>query len=208
MVVSYVDDGAILIAADSMAMAKDGLVETYEDCNRIAVGRGMGFNVIKTKWIGFGDRAWDGLDLGGLVKEPLDCLRVLEFFFNMFNNISDHVGYWLKRGLDVRRRILVMGRRFGENGLGAYGTYRLFQAVYLPTVYYGLEFVAGHRRLVQQIQRHVNDCLRSLYRAPLLMTTNILLAEYGTVPVGIQGRYLQKKAVSRMVNYRYCELLP
>lgn len=208
MVISYVDDGTILVVAESMDMAKHGLVEAYEDCNRVAVGRGMRFSAIKTKWIGFGDRGWDGLEMSGLVKEQERCLRVLGFFFNMYNNFSAHVQYWLKSGLDVRRRILVMGRRFGEKGLGAHGTYRLFQTVYLPTVYYGLEFMAGHRRFVQEIQRHVNDCLRSVFRTPLLMANNILLAEYRTVPVGTQGRYLRKKAVSRMVNYRYCENLP
>lgn len=208
IVVSYVDGAAIMVAADSMQGAVNGMIEVFEDCHRIASGRGMGFSAIKTKWIGFGDKKWDGIEVRGHVLEPVDSFRVLGFFFNIYNNFSAHVEYWLRRGIEVRQRIAGMGRQFGERALGAYGTYRLFQVTYLPTVYYGLEFLAGHRPYVKEIERHVNDCLRSLFGCSFMMANNIVLAEYGTVPVAIQGRYLQRKSVSRMVNYRYCDTLP
>jgi len=37
------------------------------------------------------------------------------------------------------------------------------------------------------------------------LATNIMLAEFGTPPVNIQGRYLQRQCNSRMINYRYCD---
>jgi len=37
------------------------------------------------------------------------------------------------------------------------------------------------------------------------LANNIILAEFGTPPVDIQGRYLQRRCYSRMINYRYCE---
>jgi len=67
--------------------------------------------------------------------EAVDDLRVLGFRFNMYGNFSAHVDYWLKRGLEVRGRISAMGRRFGEGAILAWGTHRLIQAAYLPTVY-------------------------------------------------------------------------
>ena len=80
----------------------------------------------------------------GNVLEPVTALRVLGYQFNIFNNFSAHVLYWLERGLGVRNRISALGRRFGEGALDAWGTYRLIQAAYLPTVYYGLEFLTDH----------------------------------------------------------------
>jgi len=102
-----------------------------------------------------------------------------------------------------------LGRMFGsDGGLDAWCTYRLFQAAYLPTVYFGLEFVTDFSSYVKRIQIHVNDCLRSLFRCPIKLANNILLAEFGTPPVHIQGRYLQRRCYSRMINYRYCDAHP
>jgi len=98
----------------------------------------------------------------------------------------------------------VLGRRFGgDGGLDAGCTYHLFQAAYLPTVYYGLEFVTDYMLYVKRIQVHINDCLRSLFRCPFQLANNILLAEFGTLH--IQVRYLQRRCYSRMINYRYCD---
>ena len=70
-------------------------------------------------------------------------------------------------------RISALGRRFGEGALGAWGTYRLIQAAYLPIVYYGLEFLTDHRSYVKRILIHVNDTLRSLFRMPTHLANNI-----------------------------------
>ena len=133
------------------------------------------------------------MDIDGEILTPVEDLRVLGYRFNVFLNMSSHVSYWLERGLGVRRRISAFGRRFGsDGGLDAWCTYRLFQAAYLPTVYLGLEFVADLSSYVKRIQVHVNDCLRSLFRYPLKLANNILLAEFGTPPIHIQGQYLQR----------------
>ena len=106
----------------------------------------------------------------------------------------------------MRKRISTLGRRFGsDGGLDAWCTYCLFQAAYLPTIYDGLEFVTDYMSYVKRIQVHVNDCLRSLFRCPIGLANNILLAEFGTPPVHLQGRYLQRRCYSRMINYRYCD---
>ena len=132
IVSSYVDDEVVLVAADTRDCARDMLVDTYRDCCRVASGRGMGFSVLKTKWIGFGGK-WDALEWDGHVSEPVEDLRVLGFRFNMYANFTAHVDYWLKRGLGVRARIGALGRRFGGvGGLGAWETLRLIQSIYLP----------------------------------------------------------------------------
>jgi len=128
------------------------------------------------------------LDIDGEILTPVEDLRVLGYRFNVFLNMSSHVSYWLERGLGVRRRISALGRRFGrDGGLDAWCTYRLFQAAYLPTVYFGLEFVTDFSSYVKQIQVHVNDCLRSLFRCPIKLATNIMLAEFRTPHVQLQG---------------------
>jgi len=209
VVSSYVDDGVILVASDSRDLTRYTMTEFLKDCDRIARGSKMAFSTIKTKWISFGGTTWEDLDIDGELLTPVEDLRVFGYRFNVFLNMSSHVSYWLERGLCVRRRISALGRRFGsDGGLDASCTYRLFQAAYLPTVYYGLEFVTDYTSYVKQIQVHVNDCLRSLFRCPMKLANNILLAEFGTPPVHIQGRYLQRRCYSRMINYRYCNNHP
>jgi len=202
---SYVDDGVILVASDSRDLTRYTMAELFTDCDRVARGRKMGFSTIKTKWIGFGGTAWEDLDIDGELLTPVEDLRVLGYRFNIFLNMSSHVSYWLDRGLGVRRRISALGRSFGsDGGLDAWYTYRLCQAAYFPTVYYGLEFVTDYVSYVKRIQVHVNDCPRSLFRCPLKLANNIMLAEFGTPPVHIQGRYLHRRCYSRMIKYGYC----
>ena len=184
------DDTVIVAASDSRELTRQVLAERFLECNRIARDRGMGFSKIKTKWIGFGGTTWEDLDIDNEKLMPVEDLRVLGYRFNVFLNMSSHVSYWLERGLGIRRSS-ALGRRFGsEGGLDAWCTYHLFQAAYLLTVYYGLEFVTDYMSYVKRIQVHINDCLQSLFRIPLKLANNILLAEFGNLQVHIQGRYL------------------
>ena len=202
---SYVEDEVILVASDSRNLTTNTMAEWFKDCDRIARGRRMGFSVIKTKWIGFGGTTWEDLDIDGELLMAVEDLRVLGYRINVFLNMSSHVSYWLERGLGVRR-ISALERRFGsDGGLDAWCTYRLFRAAYLPTVSFGLEFVTDLSLYVKQIQLHVNDCLRSLFRCPIKLANNIMLAEFGTSPVDIQGRYLLRRCYSHIINYRYCD---
>jgi len=194
VVSSYVDNGDIFVASDSRDLTRYTMAELFKDYDRIARGRRMGVSTIKTKGIGFGRTASEDLDIDGELLTPVEDLRVLGYRFNVFLNMSSHVSYWLERGLGVRRRISALGRRFAsDGGLDAWCTYRLFQAAYLPTVYFGLEFVTDYTSYVKRIQVHVNDCLRYLFRCPMKLASNIMLAEFGTPPVHIQGRYLQRR---------------
>ena len=204
VVISYVDDVIIAVAADSRSLAKYLAAEVFDDCCVKAAARNLGFSAIKTEWIGFGDEPWDAMNLGGNALLPSDIMRVLGYRFNHQLNWSAHVDYWLKRGLWVRNRISAISRRFGDvDGTGAWETYRLFQGVYLPTVYFGLEFVGDFGHYVRRIQVHVNDTLRHLFRLPFKLANNILLAEFGTPPVHIQARYLQRRCYARMITYRF-----
>ena len=163
MLLSYLDDAVIAVAADTRSTAYLGMVDVFLECDAVARGRGIEFSVIKTNWIGMGGSVWDGVEIMGNVLELVTALRVLGYRFNVFNNFSAHVIYWLERGLGVWNRISTLEKRFGENALDAWGTYHLIQAAYLPTVYYGLEFLTDHWLYVRKIQVHINDTLRSLF---------------------------------------------
>ena len=58
------------------------------------------------------------------------------------------------------------------------------------------------------IQVHVNDTLQHLFRLPIKLANNILLAEFGTVPVHLQASYLQCRCYARMISYRFCDDYP
>jgi len=204
MVASYVDDGVILGAADTCRMATNLMLETWQDCTRVAGGRNMSFCLIKTKWIGFGDARWEPLRIGDVDIAASDSLRVLGLFFIMYNNFSAHVDYWLDRSIGVRGRIGALGRRYGGgSGIGAGEMIWLIRSVYLTTVYSGLEFVTDYRPYIRRIQTHVNSTIRSLFRVPNMVVTNILLAETVIPPVHIQGRYIQRRCYARAITYQY-----
>jgi len=70
-------------------------------------------------------------------------IRILGYRMGRDRKMKSHMEYWMERGIGVKRRIASVSRRYGsEGGLDAWGCMRLIQAVYLPTIYYGIEFVA------------------------------------------------------------------
>ena len=77
MVSSYVDDGVILVASVSRDLTRYTMAEIFNNCDRVARGRKMGFSMIKTRWIGFGGIAWEDLDIDGELLTPVKDLRVL-----------------------------------------------------------------------------------------------------------------------------------
>ena len=209
IVISYVDDAVIAVAADSQTLAMYIAAEVFEDCCRVAGARGLGFAALKTEWIGLGDLPWDPLSLEQNEVVPVEDMRVLSYRFNRYLNWSAHVGYWLKRGLVVRNRISAVTRRFGDvGGAGAWEAFRLIQGAYLPTVYFGLEFVTDCSQYVGRIQVHVNDTLRHVFRLPFKLANNIILAEFGIPPVHVKGRYLQRRCYARMISYRFGAMFP
>jgi len=210
LVVSYVDDGGIVVAGDWIRMVQGRLEEVFSDCMQGANGRGMTFSGLKTEWIGFGKEDWGSCTLGGVDIKPVDDLRVLGMRFGGDRfSFSKHVDYWLANGLEVRGRISALARRFGGmEGIGAWEVMRLVQGAYLPVVEYGLEFVSMDDTAVPRIGIHVRDCLRSLFRMPLRLANNILHAECGIPPVEIRAHYYRSRLAQRFLNYHYCANIP
>ena len=157
IVISYVDDTVIAVAADSGSLAKYVATDVFEDCYAKAAARHRGFSRMKTEWIGFDDQSWGDLTLGDNRIQSVDVIWILGYRINRHLNWSAHVDSWLKRGLWVRNRISAISRRFGDRGgAGAWETYTLFQGVYLMTVYFGLEFVGDYSGYVKRI--HTGSC--------------------------------------------------
>ena len=205
---SYVDDGMVVVAGASKEVCAMTLSETFDDMDRVARGRGMGFSVIKTDWLGFG-RGWDGIDFGNVRKEPVGVLRCLGFFFNVGNDFSSHIEYWTKRALGMRGRIAAVGRRFGSiRGVGAWELWRLISAVFVPTIGYGMEWIGDDQKVINTIHVHTNDCIRSGFHTPLRTANNILLGETGIPPWHVRLRYFRRRSYLRMISYRYGEGLP
>jgi len=209
IVSSYVDDGTIAVAGKTQKIAMDLIVEIFDDCNQIAKLWNMTFALKKTEWMGMGKKRWEGLVTEeGLVK-PVDEIRILGYRLDMDGGMNGHTEYWLERGVGVRRRIASIGRRYGlKGGIGSWEYNRLIKSVYLPTVWYGLEFVAGDEKLLKKIQININDTIRSGLRTPIKTANNILLAEARIVPTHIQEMYLRKRCRQRDINKGYGKEYP
>jgi len=107
-----------------------------------------------------GKKRWNGLATGEGLIIPVDVIRILGYLLDMDGEVNGHTEYWLERGVGVRRRIASIGRRYGsKGGIGAWEYNRLIKSVYLPTVWYGLEFVAGDEKMLKKIQIHINDTI-------------------------------------------------
>jgi len=164
MISSYVDYTTVVLAANARTLACDAGFNLFNELSAVATSWGLRFSGLKTEWIGIGDMAWDPLELGGVLLAPVDDMRVLGYRINRHLNWSSHANHWLERGPGVRNRISTVCRRFGDRaGAGAWEAYRLFQGVYLPTVYYGLEFIGDYPDYMKWIQIHVNDTLCPIF---------------------------------------------
>ena len=117
----------------------------------------------------------------------MDEIRILGYRIDKRREMKVHMEYWLDRGIGVKRRIAGLGRRYrSHGGLGAWECLRVIQGVYVPAVYFWLEFVTRNKGWVKEIQTNLNDTIRSTFRSPLKYANNILMAETETVPTAIK----------------------
>jgi len=145
----------------------------------------------------------------GNVKKMVKEIRVLGYRLDCEGKMGKHVEYWTERGVDIRRRIAAIGRRYGsEGGIGSWECLRLIQGAYLPTIYYGLEFISHDKKPMKKVQVHVNDTIRSLIRAPFSLANSIMLAETGIPPAAITGRYMERRGYERQINLGIMAHLP
>jgi len=206
---SYDDDGTVLAATSSLESTKDELVKGYNECSMVARNRGMGFSPAKVDWMGIGIGEWGDLTVNGNVKKMVKEIRVLGYRLDCEGKMGKHVEYWAERGVDVRRRIAAIGRRYGsEGGIGSWECLRLIKGAYLPTIYYGLEFIRHDEKLMKKVQVHVNDTIRSLIRAPFGLANSIMLAETGIPLAAITGRYMERRGYGRHINLGIMAHLP
>jgi len=125
MILSYVDDTTILVAADTQRQACTEGLRLFDLLSAAAASCGLGFSALKTEWIGFGDLSWGTIELGDVEPDPVEDMRVLGYRFNRHLNWSEHINYGLARGLAVRNRIFAVTRRFGDSaGAGAWEAFR------------------------------------------------------------------------------------
>jgi len=81
------------------------------------------------------------------------------------------------------------------------------QAVYLPTIWYGLEFV-DDPKLIKMIDVQINDTIRSLFRVPLKSPVNAMRREGGIKPTDIQRKWILRKCYRRSLNRQYGKEYP
>ncbi|PWW73629.1 hypothetical protein C7212DRAFT_60401, partial [Tuber magnatum] len=105
LVMSYVDNGVIVVAGESKVKVKWVMEETYGCCKEVAGKRGMGFGSAKTEWMGFGKKDWEKVDIGGMEVEEIKEIRILGYRFEKEGGWKSHVDCWADRGEGVIRRI-------------------------------------------------------------------------------------------------------
>jgi len=138
------------------------MMEEFEDCNRIAKMRNMSFALKKTEWMGMDKGRWKGLVMEDGTLKLVDEIRLLGYRLDKSGGMKGHTEYWLERGVGVRRRIASIGRRYrSRGGIGAWEYNRQIKSVYLPTVWYGVEFVDDDEKMLKKIEIKINDTIRS-----------------------------------------------
>ena len=109
----------------------------------------------------------------------------------------------------MRGRIAAIGKRYGsEGGIGSWECLRLIQGAYLPTIYYGLEFISHDKKPMKKIQIHVNNTVQLVIGAPFGLVNSIMLAETGIAPAAVTGRYMERRCYERHLNLGIMGHLP
>lgn len=131
-------------------------------------------------------------------------IRILGYRIENKRKWKGHVEYWTERGLGITRNISGVGRRYGSNGgVGAWECIRMIQSIYLPTVYYGMEFITDETSLIKRLQISINDTMRSILRTPLQYANKILYAKIGIEPREVKCRAEERKGYARHLKYKY-----
>ena len=204
MVTSYVDDGAILVATDTIEKTKEDIQTTLNECTRIAKVRGMDFSTKKIEWIGFGKGEWGVMEVGRENLRMTKEIRILEYRMNTERKWKGHVEYWSDRGSGVRISVSNVSRRFGsKGGIGAWECLRMIKGAYLPVVPYGLEFITGQSSLLKKLQIAINDTIRSIVRTPPKIASEIIYAGRGIKSLEVKCRELERKGYARHLKYEY-----
>ena len=204
MVSSYVDNGVILVSTGNKEKTKQQIIECFEDCKKVATARGMDFSVKKLDWMGIGKGDWGTLEIKGEKLKTVKEIRILGYRIDTDRKWKGHMEYWTERGIGIRRNISGVGRRYGsEGGIGAWECLRLIKSTYMPTVYYGLEFMTKETSLVKRLQIMINDTIRLILGAPIQYANKILYAETGLKHIEIRCRAEERKGCARHRKYEY-----
>jgi len=188
LVSSYVDDGGVMVSGANREIVVGKMQELFEECDRVGRKRNMKFVARKIEWMGMGEGVWPELWIGGEKKDMCREIRLLGYRLDVMGLMKQYVDYWMERAIGVRRRIAGVGRRYGSSGgSGAWEYTRLLQAAYLPTIWYGLEFV-DDPKLIKMIDVQINDKIRSLFRVSLKSPINTMRAETDIAPTDIQRK--------------------
>ena len=126
MVVSYVDDGVILVSTGNKKKTKQELMNCFGECKEVAKERGMDFRLKKLDWMGIGEGEWSDLVIEEECLKMVKEMRILGYRIDNKRKWKGHVEYWTERGLGVRRNISGVGRRYGsKGGVGAWECIRM-----------------------------------------------------------------------------------
>ena len=160
--------------------------------NHIAKKYHIEFGAAKCKVVRKGRGPKSSLVLNGTTLEEVPTYKYLGDMINNKGDLTAHIKEIEGKVIAATQRILTETGNKEFKGMKMQAIWQLTDAVIIPNITYGAESWDATKKEIKEIQKILNNCLKTILRLPQGTPTHILLAETGYLPIQY---YIYKKRI-------------
>ena len=132
------------------------------------------------------------LVLNGITLEEVPTYKYLGDMINNKGDLTAHIKEIEGKVIAATQRILTETGNKEFKGMKMQAIWQLTDAVIIPIITYGAESWDATKKEIEEIQKILNNCLKTILCLPQGTPTQILLAETGYLPIQY---YIYKKRI-------------
>ena len=175
--------------------------------NHIAKKYHIEFGAAKCKVVRIGRGPKSPLVLNGTILEEVPTYKYLGDMINNKGDLTAHIKEIEGKVIAATQCILTDTGNKEFKGMKMQAIWQLTDAVIIPIITYGAESWDATKKEIEEIQKILNNCLKTILCLPQGTPTQILLAETGYLPIQyyiykiiMQWHRIQKKPETALIK--------
>ena len=171
---------------------RNKLQKMLDITNHIAKKYHIEFGAAKCKVVRIGRGPKSSLVLNGITLEEVPTYKYLGDMINNKGDLTAHIKEIEGKVIAATQRILTETGNKEFKGMKMQAIWQLTDAVIIPIITDGAESWDATKKEIEEIQKILNNCLKTILCLPQGTPTQILLAETGYLPIQY---YIYKKRI-------------